>query len=56
MTMEEYVERLKLMVPINLVEMVKDWSVSDKMYFFLHHLEIEEMHKICKRLDDLEKK
>jgi len=46
MTMEEYVEGLKELVPAHFVENTKDWSTSDKMYVFLHFIQLKNMEEI----------
>ena len=45
MTVEEYVNNLKLIVNPTLVEATKDWSDSDKMYVFLHSIQIQQMEE-----------
>lgn len=46
MTQEEYVDKLKTMVPSVLVEDMEDWSVSDKLYVYLHMIQLQEMADI----------
>ena len=46
MTMEKYVEGLKELVPAYFVENTKDWSTSDKMYVFLHFIQLKNMEEI----------
>lgn len=46
MTQEEYIEILKELVSLKLVEDTKDWSVSDRMYVFLHYIQLQEMEDI----------
>lgn len=47
MTIEEYVELLsKEMIPLTMLEDTKDWSVSDRMYVYLHYIQLQEMADI----------
>ena len=46
MTTEEYVENLKQLVPDHFIENTKDWSTSDKMYVFLHYIQLNNMEEI----------
>ena len=46
MTTEEYVENLKQLVPAHFIECTKDWSTSDKMYVFLHYIQLKHMEEI----------
>ena len=46
MTTEEYVENLKQLVPDHFIENTKDWSTSDKMYVFLHYIQLKHMEEI----------
>lgn len=46
MTTEEYVENLKQLVPAHFIENTKDWSTSDKMYVFLHYIQLKHMEEI----------
>ena len=46
MTTEEYVEDLKQLVPDHFIENTKDWSTSDKMYVFLHYIQLKHMEEI----------
>ena len=46
MTTEEYVENLKQLVPDHFIENTKDWSTSDKMYVFLHYIQLKSMEEI----------
>ena len=46
MTIEEYVENLKELVPAHFIENTKDWSTSDKMYVFLHYIQLKNMEEI----------
>jgi len=46
MTIEQYVENLKELVPAHFVENTKDWSTSDKMYVFLHYIQLKKMEEI----------
>lgn len=46
MTQEEYIEILKKLVPLDMIENTKDWSVSDRMYVFLHYIQLQEMEDI----------
>lgn len=49
MTQEEYVDRLKQVISKddpNFVDEVKDWSLSDQMYVFLHWIQLQEMEDI----------
>jgi hypothetical protein len=50
MTIEEYVDGLKKIVPEHFIESTKDWSTSDKMYVFLHYIQLSTMDKISKEL------
>lgn len=43
MTIEEYVEKLKELVPPMFVEDSKDWPTSDKLYTYLHMIQLQEM-------------
>ena len=43
MTIEEYVEKLKELVPPMFVEDSKDWPTSDKLYAYLHMIQLQEM-------------
>ena len=45
MTVEEYVNNLKLIVSPTLVEATKDWGDGDKMYVFLHSIQIQQMEE-----------
>ena len=46
MTIEEYVQGLKELVPAHFIEYTKDWSTSDKMYVFLHLIQLKNMEEI----------
>ena len=46
MTIEKYVEGLKELVPAHFIENTKDWSTSDKMYVFLHFIQLKNMEEI----------
>ena len=46
MTIEKYVEGLKELVPAHFIENTKDWSTSDKMYVFLHYIQLKNMEEI----------
>lgn len=46
MTQEEYVEILKELVSPAMLEDTKDWPVSDKLYVYLHHIQLQEMADI----------
>lgn len=46
MKIEEYVENLKELVPAHFIESTKDWSTSDKMYVFLHYIQLKSMEEI----------
>jgi hypothetical protein len=50
MTIEEYVEILKPLVPLYFVENTKDWSASDKMYIFLHNIQLKKMEEFKEML------
>ena len=50
MTIEDYVENLKTLVPANFIESTKDWSTSDKMYVFLHFIQLKKMEEIKEML------
>jgi len=51
MIMEEYVEGLKELVPANLIESTKYWSISDKMYVYLHYIQLKNMEEIKQMLN-----
>ena len=53
MTIEEYVEFLKPLVPSYFVENTKDWSASDKIYIFLHNIQLEKMEEFKESLEEL---
>ena len=53
MTIEEYVELLKPLVPSYFVENTKYWSASDKMYIFLHNIQLEKMEEFKESLEEL---
>jgi len=53
MTMEEYVDNLKPLVPSYFVENTKDWSTSDKMYIFCHYIQIAQMEAYKKSIEEL---
>jgi len=46
MTVEEYVEGLKDLLPKHFIEAIKDWSVSDRMYVSLHYIQLKNMEEI----------
>lgn len=50
MTIEEYVDNLKTLVPKSLIQITEDWSASDKMYIFLHNIQITKMEEFKEML------
>lgn len=50
MTQEEYVDSLLFFVTPSLVEFTKDWPTSDKMYVFLHDIQLQKMDLIKEML------
>ena len=53
MTIEEYVNNLETLVPNHFVENTKDWSTSDKMYAFLHFIQIKKIEEFNQSLEEL---
>ena len=51
MKIEEYVENLKELVPAHFIESTEDWSLSDKMYVFLHFIQLKQMEEIKETLN-----
>ena len=50
MTVEEYVEGLKELLPDYFIENIKDWSTSDKMYVSLHYIQVKQLEDIKEML------
>ena len=46
MTIEEYVEGLKELLPVHFIENIKDWSVSDRLYVSLHYIQLKNIEEI----------
>jgi len=50
MTLEEYVAELTFAVDARLVEETKDWSTENKMYMYLHNIQLSFMSLYMDRL------
>jgi len=50
MTLEEYVAELTFAVDARLVEETKDWSTENKMYVYLHNIQLSFMSLYMDRL------
>ena len=50
MTLEEYVAELTFAVDTRLVEETKDWSTENKMYVYLHNIQLSFMSLYMDRL------
>ena len=45
MTIDQYVENLKPLVPAFVVQNTIEWSPQDRMYMFLHYIQIQKMEE-----------
>jgi len=52
MTLEEYVAELTFAVDARLIEETKDWSTENKMYVYLHNIQLSFMSLYMDRLLD----
>lgn len=50
MTLDEYVSELAFAVDPRLVEETKDWSTENKMYVYLHNIQLSFMSLYMDRL------
>jgi len=52
MTIDEYIERIQDMVSPELREETKDWSSQDRLYVYLHTIQLSFMQQYMEMLDE----
>lgn len=53
MEVKEFVKQLELQVDSKMKELVKDWTDDNKLYVYLHHIQLEYMNNFDRKLNVL---